>query len=36
MSFMAGYMLGLADSRETVLTDISVAENGEYRPPGFR
>ena len=29
MSFMAGYMLGLADSREPVLTDISVAENGE-------
>lgn len=26
MSFMAGYMLGLADSREPVLTDISVAE----------
>ena len=33
MSFMAGYMLGLADSREPVLTDISVAENGEYLPP---
>ena len=33
MSFMAGYMLGLTDSREPVLTDISVAENGEYLPP---
>lgn len=33
MSFMAGYMLGLADSREPVLTDISVEENGEYLPP---
>lgn len=33
MSFMAGYMLGLADSREPALTDISVTENGEYLPP---
>jgi len=33
MSFIAGYLLGLADSRTPVLTALSVSENGDYSPP---